>query len=423
MATRGVFRLATGKRVITTLPQDETPGEFASDWFDKHPKQKPRLVIPHKTDDLKLLRQVVKRGLKEGNLSVQTATTYVYKVLSQVELDSEDVWTSFGVEIALAKQRVGPFCMMQVELREEPLANTETATATEDDDQWMVFYILAQYRILKLQNADYERLIINKANNHLSAMKGKADEKQDLDGSKRYGAWVQDPTYLKIVAAVDMFFCKFKDSPWAIVRFGTLGSRYRDATALTTLNHITQRTGLTIDQFMLWIFNDTVADELDRMSREGQELDKHDSYVPYIRDMGLSAKSPYSAQLNPAFHFFCHAIGALMNSTRSINAKLGPEVDLTNTLANAQVVAYALSSCPVMVKAYGTDPQDKPVEDQDTDLGGLPKEPNPSKWYDYLVINNFQLPREIIEYSKTRASVILNPRPGTVGEMISKTLR
>ncbi|AJR28542.1 nucleoprotein [Nkolbisson virus] len=421
MAEKVAYRVTTKKVVKPVLPQEETPGQYPSDWFDNHKGEKPRLVIPYKHADVGTLRGVVYGGIQKDTLDIKVAITYLYAVMVKLEVECDDEWKSFGVLIAGAKTTVNPFCMVEVESKQLDLPNQQAGAATEEDDLWMCFYILVQYRLLKVNNVEYEKLLVKRANVHLASLPGA--KKSEVHSRKVYAAWLANPMYLRIVAAVDMFFHKFKEHPYAICRYGTLGSRYKDSAALTTLNHITKLTGLQIVDFMMWIFNDNIADELDRMARPDQELEKCDSYTPYMRDLGISDRSPYSAQMNPTFHMFCHALGTLLGSRRSMNARIAGEVDVTNTLTNAEVVAFILNRCPTFVKAYTEDLESVPTAQHKAVAGKMPTGPDPDMWFEYLAKLNFVLPDEIIRFAKERASGLSNIRPDTIGELVYKQLK
>ncbi|AJR28279.1 nucleoprotein [Barur virus] len=421
MSDRVPYRVATKQPVKPVLPQEETPGQYPADWFSTHQNKKPRLVIPYKSKDLDTLRGIVREGIEKDSLDVKVAITYVYNVLKEQEAECDDLWTSFGVEIAQAKTTVHTFCMMEVEEKAVDPPNLQPKPCTPEDDLWMCFYILVQYRLLKVTNTEYEKALIKRANVHISGMPG--GKKFDVHSRKMYASWLSNPTYLRLVAAIDMFFHKFKDHPFAICRFGTLGSRYKDSAALTTLNHITKLTGLPITEFMMWIFNENIADELDKMAKPDQELEKCDSYTPYMRDMGLSDRSPYSAQMNPTFHLFCHALGTLMHSRRSMNARIAGEVDVTNAVVNAEVVAFVLNRCPTFTKAYTEDLESVPTVVAKSVVGQMPTGPDPDLWFEYLAQKNFILPEEIKRFAHERASGLTGIRPDTIGELIYKMLK
>ncbi|WAK77077.1 MAG: nucleoprotein [Longquan Niviventer coninga ledantevirus 1] len=421
MASGATYRVRTKQLVQITSPQEDTPPAYPSKWFESHKGKKPLLVVKYKTSPLDNLRGVVKAGIKGQKLDVQVAVAFLYGVFKDVTGVLADDWNSFGVEIGKAGEAVNPFRLLDVDTKEEDPPNAGTITATKGEDMWLCFFLLSQYRLQKVTNAEYEKILIKKANLHLNAMP-EQNEHTSISTKGGFAAYLMNPNYLRVVAALDMFFHKFKEHEFAIMRFGTLGSRYKDCSALTSLNHIKKLTGLSMEDFMLWIFTDSIADDLEQLAQPGQELDKHDSYAPYMRDMGVSDKSPYSAQANPSIHLFCHAIGTLLHSRRSINARMGPEVDTMSTIKNAQVVAYVLSTCPTFAKGFTKSLDTIPGLASKEVMGELPGEPDPDRWFDYLSEQGFKIPLPIEQHSHDAARSLTNLRPDTVGQHLAGLL-
>ncbi|AIL31432.1 N [Kumasi rhabdovirus] len=415
-----VYRTCNHKQVKPVLPQETTPIQYASAWFRANRARKPTLVVGLKNVPLVQTLQHAAQAMIEGRLTGDIAAATLYKIFkSQKQRLSLD-WVSFGVVIGNADTEVCPWDLVNVDERDTQLPNEQiNDQIREEDAPWIAFYICFLYRYSKATHTDYRDMLYNTAKDHAKHLSQRAMDIQpgSLAQMKNVGL---DANYNCAIACIDMFHHKFKNLPLSAVRYGTLPSRFKDCSALTTLNHITKLTGLAIEQFMLWVFSSKMADELDQMSKPDEELDQGDSYVAYMRELGVSDRSPYSAQANPSFSLFCHVVGALLGSKRSKNARMGAEVDTVNSVLNGKIVAYVLGTRPSFTKEYSTDKEEDPTgtAEEDVTPGEIPNGANPDEWFAYLSIKGFVLPDEVVHWVKTRVQLLTDVRDGTVGKFL-----
>ncbi|AGY14294.1 nucleocapsid [Fikirini virus] len=419
-----VFRLASRLPVKLTLPQESTPVQYASKWFEVNKDQKPTLTVGHKNTSKLNLLQYAARALETGTLTAEAATAVLYKVFLDEKHQLLQEWTSFGVQIAPPKVDVTPWDLVKIVEKDTNLPNNElNQTITEDDQNWIAFYICFLYRFSRATHTDYKDQLYSRAIEHVKNISSNTHIIQPgaLTQMKNI---ILHPQYNMAIACIDMYFNKFKTSPRAMVRYGTLPSRFKDCSALTTLNQVTRMIGVSIEQFMLWVFSNRMADELDQMAKEGEELDKGDSYVAYMRELGLSDRSPYSTQANPSFSLFCHIVGTLLGSKRSKNAKMGLEVDTVNSMLNAKVAAYVLGTRPSFELAYNTvlPPPDEKEKVDELPHGPIPTGTDPEEWFSYLSEYGFQLPEEIERWVRARVNLITDTRDGTVGKYVKSQI-
>nr|WCD55356.1 MAG: nucleocapsid protein [Le Dantec virus] len=418
MANETIYRFSTKKSVHPLLPSENNEVRYPKDYFAE-PK-KPRLTIYLKKDDLPKMRSYVRKGLVEYNLNLKIVNSFIYYVLKDLpphQLGSD--WESFGINLGKARSDITHFVMFDVDFKEEDFPN-EAVTADEDskDDKALIFILLFQYRASRATHDAYKTELCDKATKTLNAM-GLNAPAITKGLTAVTNAWPSNIDYTKIVAGVDMYYFKNKEATWADLRFCTLGSRYKDCAALTALSHITQLTGVKLNQLLLWVFTERMADEADRLSEPGNEVDKADSYMPYMRDMGISDKSPYSAQMNPSLTTFCHVIGCLSDSTRSKNSRLAGEVDRSNSVINGTLVSYVLSTRPGFVQAYGTSAaSEQMVAEPTTVIGAMPKTSDPDEWFAFLSKEGFVLPEEIKAWFEKKVKSFRDTRVGTVGSFL-----
>lgn len=156
--------------------------------------------------------------------------------------------------------------------------------------------------------------------------------------------WMQDENFVKLMAGIDMFFIKFPNHDHSILRIGTIPTRYKDCGALTSLHALTEVIGINQQDLSKWMWTNFLCTEMMQLNVSGNELDRLDSYFPYVMEMRLSHKSPYSATVNPNIYLWTHVVGCTMKLKRSLNARMLEKANLHFTITNAAVVAYCLAN-------------------------------------------------------------------------------
>lgn len=139
-----------------------------------------------------------------------------------------------------------------------------------------------------------------------------------------------------------MFYHKFPNTKYTTVKMGTLATRWKDCAALQTYNQISDLLGMKkYPELAGWAFLYSVNRQLRIIFKKGQEIDRLDSYAPYMALLRLVSKSPYSTVVNPTLHSMYYMVGAILGSTRSINARMLSETNMMGALACAKLMAYA----------------------------------------------------------------------------------
>ncbi|AIS40844.1 N protein [Santa barbara virus] len=429
------------EEVITPcIPKEQSDPQYPSDFFGK--KQKPQLIIPQSNWEDKALRNAVYYGILGGDLDIRLALQYLYRTLKKLEGELSDDWESFGLKIGRKGEKINPFSMYDVTETQEPNIDGKTGKeVSEEEDQWMPFWILSHYRLAKTQNDAHRVTLAERLNEQILSINPDASEV--TSGKSLFLGWALNANYSKIVAGLDMFLNKFKQHSHSFLKMTTLPSRYRDCSAILNLSHISSVTGLDITAVLDWVFVGQVAKEINQMLKPGQEIDKNDSYTPYLMDMGLSMKSPYSATACPTFHTWCNIICCLLHSERSKNARLISENNIMNVTANAMIMVYVISNRVSIVKAYSKEkppvkmnPTPAPAakitinnsnadssdESDDESISSeflaRPRTNDPADWFQYLINNDCNVPEEIKRYIRSEARKITNPRQGTIGKHV-----
>ncbi|AMR98947.1 nucleoprotein [Piry virus] len=334
-----VKRISTGTQVVAALPASEDPVEFPAEYFAKNPGKIPVFISTRL--DLDKLRQYVYMGLTTGEVNVCHINSYLYRVLQNIEDEARDNWVSFRVTIAAKDTTVRLFDMLEVKEYAGLVPDgKENANLTQTVDEWLPMYILGLQRVGRATDERYRGDLYD----HLCAqckLKSPSFESLGNPADNNYASWINDSNFLKLVAAIDMFFHHFKKHEEAVIRFGTITSRFKDCAALSTMAHLVKVTGMPVEEVMTWVLNKPVEDEVCRMMTPGQEIDKADSYMPYLIDFGLSTKSPYSSVKNPCFHFWGQLTAVLVNSARARNARVPDDIPYQELTQAALLFAYA----------------------------------------------------------------------------------
>uniref|UniRef100_A0AB38ZKC8 Nucleoprotein n=1 Tax=Suncus murinus rhabdovirus TaxID=3139574 RepID=A0AB38ZKC8_9RHAB len=419
MTTQSVYRFSKKTTVSPKLPLESSDARYPSKFFENN--QKPVLTIHYKKEDLPKLRHHVRNGLVDNKLDIKISNSFIYYVMTGLDafkVNSE--WKSFGITICNGGEEKHHFCMYETEFKNEGFPNQSVADDLDSStDKALVFSLLFQYRANRATFEAYRNELCQKATKNVQMIDPKAAPLSKALVSST-AAWTSNPNFTKLVAGIDMYYFKNKEADWADLRFCTLGSRYKDCAALTALSYITQLTSIKVCDLLLWIFTERMADEADQLSVDGNEVDKADSYMPYMRDMGISEKSPYSAQMNPALTTFLHVVGCLLDSTRSRNSRLAGEVDRLNSVINGVIVAYVLGSRPTFVQAYGASATSaQNLVQPNVVVGSMPATPDPDEWFLYLGKSGFVLPNEIKTWFEKKVKGFTETRQGTIGEHLA----
>lgn len=422
--------------------------DYPSDWFEKNAGGKPVAVIPHYTGPINDLVRAVKGGIRAASLSVTTAKIYLHRYGARMTARSDTDWVTFDREIALRDTAVTPWSILTVvegdryETPEPMLAplgpGTQPARPPEDPSNWtersLVLYILGIYRLTKVTNDEYAETLEQRMGAQVAAEGGKGIT---FHGARNiYSSWASDKTFLKMVAAYDMFLHKFKDHPDAILRMGSLGSRYRDCAGLLSLGFALSILNIEAGDLMDWIYIKTMGDEMLRVSRPNQETGDPDSYFPYQSDMGLVTKSAYSSNANPYLFTWVHVIGSLIGHRRSQNARFIFEGSYADLGLNAVLVTWVFARGGGLTPQfdsegvdYGMDIEAGGEADGD-DAGPTPEDSLwletqgrvPKTWYALLKSGGFKVPGVVQKAIKRQREKIKDARESTVGEFCKNQL-
>ncbi|AJR28465.1 nucleoprotein [Manitoba virus] len=444
-----MYSLRAKETISFIAPSDRIEAQYPSVYFENNNHHHPTLNVEQSNYSLEEIRRIVHNGILKGTIRVQHAIRYLYLVGVKVSEILDDDWKSFGVSIGDKGDNVNVFSMLNVvEDKSAKLDGEETPNVDEKHDGWMVLYLLFIYRFSRATNATYQSLLVDKL--RVQAASAFTGELQLPTPKTTFKSWLNNKNYLKIVAAYDMFFCKFPNNDFAYWRFGTITSRFRDCASLLSLNHLRETAGISGNDLFGWMFMSVLDEESRKMMKEGEELDQSDSYAPYMMDFGLTLKSPYSASACPAVYTWCHFICSWLVSSRSRNARFISDAGVAQLRTNAAIVAYVHSKNYDFELQYTDDPDiisgkvnpnadidDMIDQSSSNNHGGdyqdddnqsvastgtvieydeLPTSRKPLEWLKFIRARKNQLPPKIERFAIEESQKMVNMRAGSIGK-------
>nr|AAA48460.1 nucleoprotein [Vesicular stomatitis virus]AAA48464.1 nucleoprotein [Vesicular stomatitis virus] len=410
-----VKRIINDSIIQPKLPANEDPVEYPADYF----KNNTNIVLYVSTKvALNDLRAYVYQGIKSGNPSILHINAYLYAALKGVEGTLDRDWVSFGRTIGKREENVKIFDLVKVEELKTALPDGKSdPDRSAEDDKWLPIYILGLYRVGRSKVTDYRKKLLDGLEIQCKVASTRFESLVE-DGLDFFDVWENDPNFTKIVAAVDMFFHMFKKHERAPIRYGTIVSRFKDCAALATFGHLSKVSGLSIEELTTWVLNREVADELCQMMYPGQEIDKADSYMPYMIDFGLSQKSPYSSVKNPAFHFWGQLAALLLRSTRAKNARQPDDIEYTSLTCASLLLSFAVGSSADIEQQFYIG-EDKYTTEKDDGLRKSdvpPKGRNVVDWLGWYDDNGGKPTPDMLQFARRAVNSLQSLREKTIGK-------
>ncbi|XP_021712746.1 uncharacterized protein LOC5576883 [Aedes aegypti] len=280
-------------------------------------------------------------GAGQNVIDVGLALRYIWLCFDRIKGRLDEEWVTHGVVVGA---EVTPRNLLNyVEVEEgEPYAGGNPGNA----GQWLraLALVLSPIRLNSQLRREYLDALTGRYKATLEEFAGMRINDSPGTFALQHAAWNQNTIFLRLSAALDMFLFKFKDHEHSKLRFSTVTCRFGDCAGIGDLRFILKILGLNLTEFSQWIWTASTADDLKRLLRPNEEIDKRDSFTPYIASMRLCSKSPYSATANPNLHIFVHAIGCANLRARSINSRMVGDVNMPDTVANAAVLNYVRGS-------------------------------------------------------------------------------
>lgn len=431
-----------GFQVLNINLDDGQETTYASAFFAANPNRAPPVRIPLSPpgETIELMIGAI-LGVGQNALDIGIALRYIWLCFERIKVRLEQNWVSHGVNIGVAGAEVTPRNLL-FHVAGDPGVEYVVANPGTPG-QWVraLLMVLSPIRLNPQLRRDYLDTLTTRYKSVIEEFAGTRVSEAPGTFALQHTAWVQNVNFLRLASALDMFLYNYREHEFAKLRYATVTTRFRDCAGVGDLRYILEAQSLTMMEFSQWVWTASIADDLERVLKPGEEIDKKDSYTPYIASMRLCVKSPYSATANPNLHIFVHAVGCAGMRTRSINARMVGDVNLTDTVANAAVLAYARGSRYDLQPEYyrhgsvmapkprrATTEEGSVAGTLDFDLlsdGGLVEgmqkaaEPDgaaPHLWWQFIVSNKSMVPAYIMEPMYAAWNKIGVVRAGTIGE-------
>ncbi|KAH8022039.1 hypothetical protein HPB51_021479 [Rhipicephalus microplus] len=407
-------------------PTARPPPEYPSEWFAAHPGSKPIALVKRCFASDERLAEAVSAGLAAGSLQVEYVVEFMYVEGAKIKGTLMEDWKSFGVTIGCAGEVVSPWDLLTITEQmgsEYPVDTETTAVDNAPNRAGLLALVVCIYRLLVAKcHGGRQNYIQRLRDNNLKCILEtfRCSSTYLERAEHKFGHWIKDRSYLSMIAALDMFFNRFSRHDKAVLRAGTHVSRYKHCAVLDDIRRLCKVTHLTPSELFRWVFLERIVGEIGVTGARGQELFEEHSYAPYLSDLGLSRRSPYSATANPLLHYWCNAVASLMGVKQAQKSRITHECDLSDATINAVVFAYAHLKCywrctfvPLALKTV--DEADAP-----RDIGQMPKAFNAEQWYQYLSEKSFVVDPKILNYSLFER--FADVRDGTVGAKLAELI-
>lgn len=383
---------------------DVTPVQFPNHWFNapaNRGNKPPISIITNPLVTLAALRSFVRVHLGTPALPLDLAICYVWEVFVAAPGPALVAqWSSFHriIEEIGAMVTINDMVNCTRVAHNHPSLVAPQAIAAEDDDIWMMLYILCPNRLNGIINNAYAEIIKNNISTKMISNNGL----QGMDATAALNALgtkaAVDADYSRLCAIIDMFLSKFLEHKFSQIRLCTITCRLKDCVALTGLDYMCKTINITQVQFSQWLWTKKLGDEYEQLTTTLQEISQTDSYMPYFMPLKLSIKSPYSMTANPNIHMLTHFVCGTMGISRSVNSRIPADYSVPPILIIGKCMVYANLKHSDMEFQYtaGGRPleefDDEVVVDQEVNI---PRTTEGLVWYNWWKYDAKKMPYEI----------------------------
>ena len=381
--------------------------EYVRKYFEDNLHQKPTISLYIYDWDLHTARSHVAAELHQQTLGPRAAATYLYHIAQTRRAKLEDDWVSYKVIIGTAGAEISPLEIIKAKVkRSEENSLTSGFQLSEADDHWLTIGVCGHYRLA--QASDHEAYVAELHRKIHALMKAAGHtvfvslcKSSSFASNKAFGA---------LISLLDMFWSKFKQDEFSDAQIGTFVSRYQDCAILGSLDYLSKLVAMSITDLLAWIFVKQVADEANLILKTSDETEQRDSYFPYLHGLMLTDKSPYSAESLPNLHYWIHFIGCILNSKRSVDARVIEGANVCEIRKNCILVGYALKLSP-----HYTSTANEATDGADGECAE-PTERDPRAWLTWFSRNKFQCTPKMREFIQSAQSKITNQQCSSFGE-------
>ncbi|XP_042147448.1 uncharacterized protein LOC121832889 [Ixodes scapularis] len=251
-----------GRKVELVTPITALKRVYPSEFFIKNDHSKPTITLPKNSLTVPQLQASLTDGIALSRARVEHAVLFLHHFGKSLVGKLTEKWTSFGVVIGDVGDEITPWDLVTIVFSERAPPPAVPYNGTLTSEPGLFGFLLFLYRALSVRDrgtALYRVSIHAKLAQLIASPPFELSKADFGSASTAYAAWGTDPAYTGMVAAIDMFLCRFPANKYASVRAGTMPSRYKDCSVFTSLGQVLSLTGLSVAELFRWMFLEGVA--------------------------------------------------------------------------------------------------------------------------------------------------------------------
>ena len=323
--SRILYNLLTSRENVDFSNKNNSPDGNPSDskavsqYFIANGHKKPKYHLEIYDWDLETARQCVGQEICTASLKHQTAVTYLYLKLKDIEATLDHDWVSYGVNIGSANTKITPLDLVTISLKKKGCPNNERLyRARPEHDTWIMFAVCAHYSVRDSQS---KQAYSNEMNEVLRRIAGATIFNRTIVEFKKLNPKNKFKGFKMLISIIDMFLAKFPNHRYSVLRNATMACRFKDCELLDTLKEVIDVTGIERRELLSWAFEPRTFEEAQKILNSPDEFNREDSYLYYLKDLELSIESPYKVSANCNLYLWLNWIGCAFRSSKCCNAK------------------------------------------------------------------------------------------------------
>ena len=259
---------------------------------------------------------------------------YLHAAAVHLEVHIQNDWVSYGIRICRGGNAATPQNLVEVVIKggKVPALLAARKAVTPTQHLTLVASLMSVYRLAGIDKTHTGTYYANMEKRIQDILRS---DPFDEDGQavmlgylvQHHSPWKDLPAFERMVAAYDTILEK-SPAPWSLMRVTTVTSAYKGCNGLLSLNHLSKKLGLPLEEALGYVMNQDAVRDLLALLHPHQEVDITDSYFTHCRAFGFTPKSPYSAMAVPHIFNYIHLTGAYMGDARSLNAVAIPDAGI-----------------------------------------------------------------------------------------------
>lgn len=403
-----VLKGDASKPLLSFKPRVRDVGEYTIKWFNDHRGQLPPITIiaPPKGSDINTVANAFFNPQDNNLVSIDHINWMMYEVIKDWEGELSAPWESYGRRLSGEGNKVKITGLFELKLQPstEELPEWYKRCGTEFDAKGAIYSVFAPLRISS-KYQDYNNAIAKRMK-EITPANVKAKSWALTIPASKYATWVNNPTYKRLAAIIDMFLDRFPNHDHARLRMGTIVTRYKDSSLLNSIPYFHDILGVPGSVMVAWVWHRESASQMLKLLHSDNMISEEYGFSPYGCALDLISKSINSITQNASLHIYIHSVAALCGKTRSMNAHCPESQDHISVMKISLLVAGIKMICvdgDIVFGPAGEETsqleEDDLEEDEENDqidvfnptsafMRGRPTVLDPVQWSAYLKLHD-----------------------------------